>query len=55
MKIVNQYRNENDIENITKLTCVCLAAIHQSRSGEPVYIGTFVKERTEASEGELAV
>ena len=54
MRIVNHYQNENNTERITLLTCACLSAIRQSRSGEPVYIGKFFPGLTETPESETA-
>ncbi|MBP1758609.1 MAG: hypothetical protein H6Q61_858 [Firmicutes bacterium] len=54
MKIIHQYRNEHDMERIAVLACVCLDAIHQSRSGRPVYISTLFQGLAYATDGEMA-
>ena len=40
MKIINEFKNINDIENIASLTRACLTAIRQKRSGDLLYIKT---------------
>ena len=54
MTIIHQYKNEQDSAGIAALACACLAAIRQSRSGKPVYIGTVLRGLTTAPERETA-